>query len=119
MSKVVRADIEVIDQLEKLAYLLIRARSTSENLVLLFAGALANFLQGESKVGIVKFYSMLIRFGSLLAMCWQLKDCTLELAGRAAAKQGMMRAIPSIRGCLQERDKKFYLERITRSLTLV
>lgn len=41
-------------------------------------------------MGLVKFYVWVIRIGFLLAMCGQLKACTLELMGKAAAKHEMM-----------------------------
>lgn len=41
-------------------------------------------------MGIVKFYVWVIQIGFLLAMCGELKSCTLELMGKAAAKHEMM-----------------------------
>ena len=39
---------------------------------------------------LVRFYVMVVKIAILLALCGQLKACTLELAGKAAAKHGMM-----------------------------
>ena len=39
---------------------------------------------------LVRFYSAVIKLALVLAMLGQLKACTLELMGRAAAKHEMM-----------------------------
>ena len=39
---------------------------------------------------VVRFYVMIVRIAVLLALSGQLKACTLEFAGKAAAKHGMM-----------------------------
>ena len=39
---------------------------------------------------LVRFYAAVIKLALLLAMIGQLKACTLELMGRAAAKHEMM-----------------------------
>ena len=39
---------------------------------------------------LVRFYALLIKIGILLVLCGQLKSCTLELAGKSAAKHEMM-----------------------------
>ena len=44
----------------------------------------------EEKMEIVRFYVFFLRLAIALAMIWQLKSCTLELMGKAAAKHEMM-----------------------------
>ena len=39
---------------------------------------------------LVKFYAWIVKIAVALAMMGQLKACTLELAGKAAAKHEMM-----------------------------
>ncbi len=39
---------------------------------------------------IVKFVSLIVRLGIFLALCGQLKGCSLELLGKSASKNGIM-----------------------------
>ncbi len=48
------------------------------------------FNKGERSMALVRFYVFVLRIAIILAMMGQLKACTLELMGLAAAKHEMM-----------------------------